>query len=304
MVTIERNTVKNKQYYRLVHTIRKGKKTTHKTKYIGKILPTKKVLDKMKEELLREIKEGKYTYLSQVDVERIENKRKAYQSHINKLSITEKDKQLQEFMIRFTYDSSKLAGVNITLRQTSLILKDGIVPKDFKDLKAIKEVENHKKGIVAITAYKGKLDIFFLKKLHKILFLGVDDTIAGTLRSDLQRNVKIAGTPYVPPPWQLLSKELNVFFSWYRSVNRRIHSLELAALIHLRLITMQPFVDGNSRLSRLLMNWILWKKGYPLIDIPVGDLEKYYNVLDKYQIEKNEKPFVSYITKKYLEEDI
>jgi len=60
-------------------------------------------------------------------------------------------------------------------------------------------------------------------------------------------------------------------------------------------------MDGNSRLSRLLMNWVLWKKDYPLIDIPVEDLEKYYTVLDKYQIEKKEKPFIDYIVKKYLE---
>jgi len=76
--------------------------------------------------------------------------------------------------------------------------------------------------------------------------------------------------------------------------------LELAALIHLKLISIQPFVDGNSRLSRLMMNRVLWKKGYPPVDIPVEELENYYNVLDKYQIEKNEKPFVDYIKKRYL----
>ena len=63
---------------------------------------------------------------------------------------------------------------------------------------------------------------------------------------------------------------------------------------------MQMFADGNSRLSRLLMNWVLWKKGYPLIDIPVEDLENYYNALDYYQIEKDEKRFISYILEKYL----
>ena len=76
--------------------------------------------------------------------------------------------------------------------------------------------------------------------------------------------------------------------------------MELAALVHLKINSLQPFVDGNSRLSRLLMNWILWKKGYPLVDIPVKDLEAYYNVLDKYQIEKEEKGFVEYVKRWYL----
>ena len=65
---------------------------------------------------------------------------------------------------------------------------------------------------------------------------------------------------------------------------------------------MQIFVDGNSRLSRLLMNWILWKKSYPLIDIPVEDLENYYDALDYYQIEKDDEPFIKYILKKYLDQ--
>ncbi|MBI4918890.1 Fic family protein [archaeon] len=64
--------------------------------------------------------------------------------------------------------------------------------------------------------------------------------------------------------------------------------------------SLQPFVDGNSRLSRLLMNWILWKKKYPPIVIPIEDLENYYKVLDAYQIEKQEKPFIEYIKERYL----
>ena len=175
------------------------------------------------------------------------------------------------------------------------------MPKDFKNLKTAKELENHEKGIIAITKYKGKLDIKFLKKLHKILMLEVNDEIAGKLRSELKKTVKIAGTPYIPPKWEEVDKELNNFLKWYNLENRRLHPIELASLIHLKLISIQPFTDGNSRLSRLLMNWVLWKKNYPLIDIPIEDIENYYNALDKYQIEKQEKPFVDYIKKKYFE---
>ncbi|MFH1588533.1 MAG: Fic family protein [Candidatus Diapherotrites archaeon] len=217
------------------------------------------------------------------------------------MSSLEKKKYLKNFMIRFTYDSSKLSGVKVTLRQTSLILKDGIVPKGFKNLKTVKELENHEKGVVAITKFKGKLDVKFIKKLHKILMSGVNDEIAGKLRSELHRNVEIAGTVFVPPKWNELDKEFKEFFKWYKSNNRKLHAVELSALIHLKLISLQPFADGNSRVSRLLMNWILWKKNYPMIDIKVEDLENYYNALDKYQIEHKEKPFVKYIKEKYFE---
>jgi Fic family protein len=292
---------KIKDYYVLGHSVRKGNKITQKTKYIGKTLPNKEKLKELKIDFLKELDEGKYRYFFGEDLEKVEKKKKEYNKESSKLSNLEKKKNFKEFMIRYTYDSSKLSGADITLRQTYLILKDGIVPKNFKNLRTIKELENHEKGIVAITEYKGKLDINFIKKLHKILFSGVDDEISGKLRSELKRNVKIGGTTYVPPKWNELDKEMDIFFKWYSSENRKLHTLELAALTHLKLISIQPFVDGNSRVSRLLMNWILWKKNYPLIDIRIEDLESYYDVLDKYQMECNEKPFVKYIIKKYLE---
>lgn len=292
---------KIKDYYALVHSVRKGKKVAKETKYLGKILPSKARLEQLKEEFLKEISGERYKFFSAEEVELIEKKKEDYSRELKKFSPLEKKKYLKNFMIRFTYDSSKLSGINVTLRQTSLILKDGIVPKGFKNLKTVKELENHEKGVVAITKFKGKLGPAFLKKLHKILMSGVKDEVAGTLRSELQRNVEIAGTPYIPPKWNELERELDGFFKWYKANNRKHHALELAALIHLKLISIQPFVDGNSRLSRLLMNWILWKKGFPMVDIKIEDIENYYDALDKYQIEHKEKPFVKYIKEKYLE---
>ena len=300
MVTKRQITVKGKEYWILIHSIRKGKKVIQKKKYIGKNLPSKARLERLKKEFLKELSGERYKFLSEINLEEVEEKKKKYKQELKKLSQSEKEKKLNEFMIRYTYDSNKLSGVDITLRQTFLILKEGIIPKGFKNLKIAKELENHEKGFIAITKYKGKFDIPFIKRLHTILFSGIDNNIAGKLRSELKRNVKIAGTSYVPPKFQQVDKELSNFFKWYAINNRKFHPLELASLIHLKLISIQPFVDGNSRLSRLLMNWVLWKKGYPLVDIPIEDLEKYYDVLDKYQIEKDEKPFIDYIMKKYL----
>lgn len=302
MVYLEKFKVKGKLYYKLVHTIRKRGKLTHRVKYIGKTLPPKARLEHLKKEFLKEIRGTRYKYLSMEEVEKIEKKKSDYKKKIKSLSPLEKEKQLKEFIVRFTYDSSKLSGVAVTLRQTSLILEEGIMPKDIKSLRTAKELENHKKGILVITKYKGNLDLRFIKKLHKVLFAGIDDAIAGNPRNELKKNVKLAGTSYVPPKWQDLKKEIDNFFRWYKAENRKLHPVELAALMHLKIISIQPFADGNSRLSRLLMNWVLWKKDYPPIDIPIEDLENYYDALDKYQIEKKEKPFVNYIKKMYLKD--
>ncbi|MDI6738245.1 MAG: Fic family protein [Nanoarchaeota archaeon] len=303
MVFVENYTSRGKAYYRLSHSIRKGGKIAHLTKQIGRALPPKARLERMKQEFLMELAEGRYKYLNKKEIDEIESRRKSYREEIKSLSPLEKEKKLKEFIIRFTYDSSRLSGADITLRQTYLILKEGIMPKGIKQLRTARELENHEKGILAITAYKGNLSINFIKKLHKIMFAGVDDAIAGKLRSELKRDAKIAGTPYVPPKWHEIPKEMSGFFKWYKSEHRKLHPLELAALIHLKLVSMQPFADGNSRLSRLLMNWILWKKNYPPIDIPIEDLENYYNVLDRYQVKKDEKPCVGYILKWYFKSE-
>jgi len=302
MVTLEKIKVAGKQYWVLIHSVREGNKIKQKKKYIGKTLPSKKELEQLKKEFLQTIKEKRSKYFSRADLEEIEKRRNEYSKELKKLTKTEKEDKLNEFMIRYTYDSSKLSGVEVTLRQTFLILKEGIIPKEFKDLKVAKELENQEKGFMLITKYKGAFNLNFIRKLHTILTNRVNDEIAGKLRSELKRDVKIAGTPYIPPKWNLLDKEIKNFFGWYKDNSRKLNPLELAALIHLKLISIQPFTDGNSRLSRLLMNWILWKKHYPPIDIPIEDLENYYNALDYYQIEKDEKPFVEYIKKRFLAE--
>jgi Fic family protein len=300
MVYIEKFKSKGKDYYRLVHNLRMGDKIVHKTKYLGKTVPQANELDKIKKGFLEELNKEGSKYFSAAELAKIEERKENHALELKRLSNIERRKRLEEFMIRYTYDSSKLSGIDITLRQTFLILQEGIIPKEFKNLRIAKEVENHENGFIMITKYKGVFDLRFLRKLHKTLMHGIDDEIAGKLRSELKRNVKIAGTSYVPPRWNELDKELKDFFSWYKDNNRRLHPLELASLIHLKLISLQLFADGNSRLSRLLMNWILWKKNYPLIDIPIEDLENYYDALDYYQIEKDEKPFVEYILSKYL----
>ena len=300
MTHVEKFKLKGKEYFRLVHNTKLNGKVVHKTKYLGSEIPSTEKMKAIEQEFMKEINKEGTKYFSQEELDKIEAKKLSYVRELKKLSPIEKKNKLEEFMIRYTYDSSKLSGVEVTLRQTFLILKEGIIPNEFKNLRIAKEIENHEKGFMMITRYKDAFNLRFIKKLHELLMKGVNDEIAGKLRSELKRDVKIAGTSYVPPKWNELDKEIKNFFLWYKENSRKLHPLELASLIHVKLISMQMFVDGNSRLSRLLMNWVLWKKGYPLIDIPIEDLENYYNALDYYQIEKKDKPFIEYILKRYL----
>ena len=241
-------------------------------------MPTKKRLERLKGEFITELQHGKYKYLTQEDVAEIEAKKKLHITTIFQLSPSERTNWLKEFIIRFTYDSSKLSGIRVTLRQTYLVLKEGIIPSDLKNLKTIKELENHSKGVLVITKYKGNLSMAFIKRLHRVLLSGIEDSVAGKTRDELKRNVKLAGTSYVPPTWHEIKKELQHFFKWYKSENRRLHPIELAALVHIKMISLQPFVDGNSRTSRAIFAKCLIEKGFPIIKIPIGFSEQYMNL--------------------------
>ena len=238
MVYTEKFKLKGNDYYRLVHNIRNGDKIIHKTKYLGKVIPSKEKLEKIEKEFLKEINKKGTKYFSQKELGGIENKKENYVKELKKLSNIEKKKKIEEFMIRYTYDSSKLSGIDITLRQTFLILKEGIIPAEFKNLRIAKEIENHEQGFMLITKYKGTFDLNFIKRLHSLLMKGVNNEIAGKLRSELKRNIQIAGTPYVPPKWDELDREIKNFFLWYKDNSRKLHPLELASLIHLKLISM------------------------------------------------------------------
>src|SRR3989344_8886248 len=143
MVYTEKFKVKGRVYYKLVHTVREGSRITHRTKYLGKSLPPKERLRQLEKEFLQRIKGQRYNYISADEFRRIEEKRSNYIKETKKLSPLELKNRLEEFIIRFTYESSKLSGVDVTLRQTYLILREGVMPDNIKSLKNVKEIENH-----------------------------------------------------------------------------------------------------------------------------------------------------------------
>jgi len=99
---------------------------------------------------------------------------------------------------------------------------------------------------------------------------------------------------------QFLLKE---FFDWYNKNKKKMHPVELAALVHLKFVTVHPFSDGNGRISRLMMNFILHKNGFPMLDILYEKRTSYYNALERAQLKKNGMIFLQWFFRKYLEEN-
>ncbi|UZE92617.1 MAG: Fic family protein [Methanosarcinales archaeon] len=296
MAYLKRVKIKGREYWYFFHTVRVGNKFLKKSRYIGKELPSAVELDRIKKDFLRELTTTKSKYLSLEDVRRLESIKKNFNRNYSQFSKSEKEKYMRNFLVKFTYNTNAIEGSTLTLKDTSLILVDGITPKG-KMIEEILEAQNMERCFDLMLNYKKNISLKFILRLHKTLMTGIDDEIAGTIR---KVDVAIYGSEFKPPSYAVLYQELEEFFRWYEKARKTLHPLELASLVHLKFVTIHPFVDGNGRISRLLMNFMLKKHDFPMLNVRYRDREDYYDSLERCQIKEIEKPFIYYIKKEYF----
>jgi Fic family protein len=145
-----------------------------------------------------------------------------------------------------------------------------------------------------------RLSLGLILYWHKGLFEATKPDIAVQIR---KQGVRIAGSKFIPPSPVELQPLIREFFSWYNgSKKSKTHPVELAALVHLKFVTIHPFTDGNGRVSRLMMNFVLNKQGYPMLNIEYASRLGYYNALERSQLQDNTNPFCQWFFRNYLKE--
>lgn len=163
----------------------------------------------------------------------------------------------------------------------------------------IKEAETHKKVFYEMLEHKKDLSLQIVLYWHKKLFENTKQDIAGKIRI---HQVAISGSKFVPPFPAELNTLLKEFFDWYNKNKDKLQPVELAALVHLKFVTIHPFSDGNGRISRLMMNFVLNRHGYPMLNIPYDKRTSYYNALERAQVKKNELIFLQWFFRRYLKD--
>lgn len=206
------------------------------------------------------------------------------------------DKIANALDIEYTYESNKIEGNTLTLQETQLVIEKGLTIGG-KPLKEHLEATNHFFAIEFIkqlVADKTPFTQTILLQIHQLILQGIDNTNAGTYRTV---QVLISGAKHIPPQPYLVPKQMEDFFIWYNENKNQLHPIILSAEMHQRLVTIHPFIDGNGRTSRLLMNLILLQNGYP-IAILKGDVAnrlRYYECLELAQTQNNPNPFIELI---------
>lgn len=220
-------------------------------------------------------------YLDKKIKERLENKLKILESY-RPISKSALRKTREQFEIEMTYNSNAIEGNSLTLKETYLVINEGITIKG-KPLKDHLEAQSHQEALdylyeLILKKRESTVSEVLIRLFHQMVMESTDKEWAGKYRNS---SVMIGGTNYKPPEAievPILVKEL---VNWIKQNKNKYHPVEFAALIHYKIVAIHPFFDGNGRAARLLMNVVLMQSGYPLAIILKNDRKKYYKVLSK-----------------------
>jgi len=217
----------------------------------------------------------------------------ALKATLNKFSELNSLRIVQALELEYTYESNRIEGNTLTLQETNLVINEGLTISG-KSMREHLEAINH---LEAIAYIKQLIERSFslnereLLSVHNLILRGIIPEDAGRYR---RVQVRIKDSNHMPSQPHLIPKQMEDYFHWMEENKNKLHPVILAAEMHERLATIHPFIDGNGRTSRLIMNLILLQNGYVIANIK-GDYEtrmKYYQSLETAQTSGNKEDFI------------
>lgn len=266
---VRKKNIKGKDYHYLVATTKQEDGTQKKIEqYIGLHPPTPKELKEYEKEF------NKVKLFFQQNKPILENLQNKYRS---KLKSATKDERLAfetEFISKFTFDTNRMEGSKLSYKDTKYLLEDGITPRE-KPLRDIKEAENHKRAYEFMKqSLVEDISKEFILKLHALLKQNVTED-AGLFRTG-----QVCVGNLIPVKAEMIETEIENLLESYQE-NKDMHPLERAAEFHTNFERIHPFFDGNGRVGRLLLNFILLKNKFPRIIVQNKNKRRYYTALQR-----------------------
>lgn len=190
------------------------------------------------------------------------------------------EKIKEALSIEWVYNSNGIEGNTLTLRETQLVLQEGMTIKG-KSLREHFEAKNHENALnhlYELVDKKGPLRASTILMLHSYILRSIEDEWAGRLRTG---GVRISGANFVPPNALKVPQLLEEALSFIVENPLNLNDIELATVFHHKFVWIHPFFDGNGRTVRLAMNLILMKEGFTPAIILANDRKKYYAALNQ-----------------------
>lgn len=195
--------------------------------------------------------------------------------------------------IEYTYESNRIEGNTLSLQETELVVNEGVTISG-KSLREHLEAINHSEAITYIKDFaKKSIEISqrTIKEIHALVLHGINKENAGCYRSV---PVMISGSRHIPPQPYLIDKQMEDFMLHFQELQEKLtHPVLVAAYLHDELVRIHPFVDGNGRTARLLMNLYLLRNGYVIVNLKGGDESKlaYYSALEASHVDNRPEDF-------------
>lgn len=276
MRVIQRQKGTNSYYY-LQHSYRRDSKIITKERYLGKEIPQN--IKELEKKLLQETQEN--FIINKLEAIRI-NFQKVWEAY----PPSARERELQEMAINFTYNTNAIEGSQITEEETRTLLIDQIAPN--RPIRDIKETEAHSKLFYQMLETNEIISKELILKWHYDLLNGSKPDIAGRYRM-----WQVMVGSYQPPDASKIEKQMNLLFDFINSST--MNPVDTAIRAHYIFVKIHPFGDGNGRIGRLLMNYILWKNGYPMFVTENTKKQAYYEALNK-----TEEGFRNYLMRRYI----
>lgn len=289
MARIRKRVLRGQTYYYLEHSMRVRGSVQKRERYLGRRLPQD--LEGVKSRFLAEIRRERWDPL-------LEAIRRGYAEDLRRTPASARERDREAFAVRFTYNTQRIEGSTMTLRETANLLVHGVTPAE-RPLRDVKEAEAHRAVFSSLLAERKDVSLSLVLRWHHEMFRATRPDIAGRVR---EHQVAISGSRFVPPSPVEVYPLLREFFRWYNRAKGGVHPVELAALVHLKIVTVHPFSDGNGRVARLLMNLVLHRRGFPMLDIPYAGRNSYYNALERAQVRREDTVFVQWFLRRYVRE--
>lgn len=227
-----------------------------------------------------------------------------YKSAIDAVRPFEGDvlKQLREYYkIGLTWSSNALEGNTLTISETKVVLEDGLTIGG-RPLRDLYETVGHGKAYEYMFSLLKSRSISTSDALamHRMFYKDIDEQNAGALRD---HPIFVTGSDHVFPEPSEIPMLMHELDEWIARDREKYHPVEFAAQLHLKFVTIHPFIDGNGRVSRLLMNLALIQDGYMLAIIPPVCRLEYIETIKRYQTQGDADTFVDFICDRVLESE-
>lgn len=290
---------KRENGYYLVHPYREGDKVRTIQKYLGNEIPDN-------QELLCIIDNFNYEGFQNLWEEKTQNIFSNYQEIREKLPESADLKNLINFGLRFTYNTNKIEGSRLSLKDVAMIYEKNFVSAD-SHIDQVNEAKRHMKLYEKMLGSCEEISLELILDWHNYLFELSKINEAGIFRN---YPIQISMSNYTPPSAGIEDLMENLLY-WYHTNKNSVNPVYLASVFHFRFESIHPFGDGNGRMGRLLMNKILYQHYYPMFNITFKRRIAYYNALEKANlngfektnVKENEMFFISWFFKNYFAEN-